>query len=49
MAPEARDELAAETIGLAAKAAAGFGGTVLIETVSGPKPYPLGTAVTRWP
>jgi hydroxypyruvate isomerase len=44
VAPEAQDELAAEMIGLAAKAVAGFGGTVLIEPVSGPKPYPLRTA-----
>ena len=42
--PAAQDELAAESIGLAAKAVAGFGGTVLIEPVSGPKPYPLRTA-----
>jgi len=42
--PGAQDELAAESIGLAAKAVASFGGTVLIEPVSGPKPYPLRTA-----
>ena len=42
--PAAQDELAVESIGLAAKAVAGFGGTVLIEPVSGPKPYPLRTA-----
>src|SRR6478672_6896508 len=42
--PAAQDELAAENIGLAAKAVASFGGTVLIEPVSGPKPYPLRTA-----
>jgi hydroxypyruvate isomerase len=42
--PVAQDELAAESIGLAAKAVASFGGTVLIEPVSGPKPYPLRTA-----
>jgi hydroxypyruvate isomerase len=42
--PAAQDELAAESIGLAAKAVASFGGTVLIEPVSGPKPYPLRTA-----
>ena len=42
--PAAQDELAAESIGLAAKAVAAFGGTVLIEPVSGPKPYPLRTA-----
>jgi hydroxypyruvate isomerase len=42
--PATQDELAAESIGLAAKAVASFGGTVLIEPVSGPKPYPLRTA-----
>jgi len=42
--PDAQDELAVENIALAAKAVAGFGGTVLIEPVSGPKPYPLRTA-----
>jgi hydroxypyruvate isomerase len=42
--PAAQDELAMESIGLAAKAVASFGGTVLIEPVSGPKPYPLRTA-----
>jgi hydroxypyruvate isomerase len=42
--PAAQDELAAENIALAAKAAAGIGATVLIEPVSGPKPYPLRTA-----
>ena len=41
VAPEAQDELAIENIALAAKAAAGIGATVLIEPVSGPKPYPL--------
>jgi len=42
--PAAQDELATENITLAAKAAAGIGATVLIEPVSGPKPYPLRTA-----
>jgi len=42
--PAAQDELATENIVLAAKAAAGIGATVLIEPVSGPKPYPLRTA-----
>ena len=42
--PAAQDELATENITLAAKAAARIGGTVLIEAVSGPKPYPLRTA-----
>ena len=40
----AQDELAIENIALAAKAAAGIGAGVLIEAVSGPKPYPLRTA-----
>lgn len=43
-APQAQDELALEAIAAAAKAVSGFGGTVLIEAVSGPKPYPLRTA-----
>ena len=47
--PAAQDELAAESIGLAAKAVASFGGTVLIEPVSGPKPYPLRTAADAVP
>jgi hydroxypyruvate isomerase len=42
--PAAQDELAVENIALAAKAAGGIGATVLIEPVSGPKPYPLRTA-----
>jgi hydroxypyruvate isomerase len=40
----AQDELAAENVTLAAKAAAGIGAAVFIEPVSGPKPYPLRTA-----
>ena len=40
----AQDDLAREQLGLAANAAAGMGATVLIESVSGPKPYPLRTA-----
>jgi hydroxypyruvate isomerase len=39
-----QDELAVENIALAAKAADGIGATVLIEPLSGPKPYPLRTA-----
>lgn len=39
-----QDELAADSIGRAAGAAARIGATVLIEPVSGPKPYPLRTA-----
>jgi len=42
--PAAQDEVATENIALAAKAVAGIGATVLIEPVSGPKPYPLRTA-----
>jgi hydroxypyruvate isomerase len=40
----AQDELATENIGLAAKAVQAIGATVLIEALSGPKPYPLRTA-----
>ena len=42
--PAAQDELATENLTLAARAVAGIGGTVLVEPVSGPKPYPLRTA-----
>ena len=42
--PAAQDELATESIALAAKAVESIGATVLIEPVSGPKPYPLRTA-----
>jgi hydroxypyruvate isomerase len=42
--PQQQDELARENIGRAADAAARIGATVLIEAVSGPKPYPLRTA-----
>ncbi len=42
--PAAQDDLALENIALAAKAAARIGSCVLIEPVSGPKPYPLRTA-----
>jgi hydroxypyruvate isomerase len=42
--PEQQDDLAMENLTLAAKAAAAIGGTVLVEAVSGPKPYPLRTA-----
>jgi hydroxypyruvate isomerase len=41
---EEQDELAREQLGLAAAAAARIDATVLIESVSGPKPYPLRTA-----
>jgi hydroxypyruvate isomerase len=40
----AQDDLATENLAFAAKAAARIGATVLIEPVSGPKPYPLRTA-----
>jgi hydroxypyruvate isomerase len=39
-----QDELGRESIALAAKAADAIGATVLVESVSGPKPYPLRTA-----
>lgn len=42
--PHEQDELAHEQLGRAAAAAARIGGTVLVESVSGPKPYPLRTA-----
>jgi hydroxypyruvate isomerase len=42
--PTEQDELAIENLGLAAAAAARIGATVLIEPISGPKPYPLRTA-----
>ncbi len=42
--PQVQDELATENLTLAAQSVAEFGGTVLIEPVSGPKPYPLRTA-----
>lgn len=42
--PEEQDELATENLSLAAAAADRIGATVLIEAVSGPKPYPLRTA-----
>jgi hydroxypyruvate isomerase len=41
---ERQDELAIENILLAASAAQGLNATVLIEPISGPKPYPLRTA-----
>lgn len=41
VAPEAQDELATEQLVAAAAAAARIGAVVLIEPVSGPKPYPL--------
>jgi hydroxypyruvate isomerase len=44
VAPEQQDELARDNLGRAADAAARIGATVLVEPVSGPKPYPLRTA-----
>ncbi|HEX5089290.1 MAG TPA: TIM barrel protein [Nocardioides sp.] len=44
VAPEQQDELAREQLRAAADAAARIGATVLVEPVSGPKPYPLRTA-----
>jgi hydroxypyruvate isomerase len=42
--PEAQDETAAQNLALAAAMAARIGATILVEPVSGPKPYPLRTA-----
>ncbi len=42
--PVEQDELGAENLAYAAKAADRLGATVLVEAVSGPKPYPLRTA-----
>lgn len=42
--PQQQDELARENLVRAAGAAARIGATVLVEPVSGPKPYPLRTA-----
>ena len=44
VAAEQQDELARDNLGRAADAAARIGATVLVEPVSGPKPYPLRTA-----
>lgn len=44
ISPQEQDELAVENLTLAAEAAARIGGAVLVEAVSGPKPYPLRTA-----
>jgi hydroxypyruvate isomerase len=41
---EQQDDLATENLTLAARAAAAINATVLVEPVSGPKPYPLRTA-----
>ena len=42
--PQQQDDLAAESLTLAARAAAAIDATILVEPVSGPKPYPLRTA-----
>lgn len=42
--PEQQDALAVENLTYAAERVASIGGTVLVEPVSGPKPYPLRTA-----
>ena len=42
--PHQQDAVALENLALAAKAADRLGATVLVEPVSGPKPYPLRTA-----
>lgn len=42
--PEQQDELGREQLAGAARAAQPIGATVLVESVSGPKPYPLRTA-----
>ncbi len=44
VSPQEQDELATESLAFAAEAVADLGGTVLVEPVSGPKPYPLRTA-----
>jgi len=44
VSPEEQDELATENLILAADAIAKYQATVLVEPVSGPKPYPLRTA-----
>jgi hydroxypyruvate isomerase len=44
VAPQQQDDLATENLMLAAQAAAAIDGTVLLEPISGPKPYPLRTA-----
>jgi hydroxypyruvate isomerase len=43
-APQQQDDLAAESLTLAARAAAAIDATILVEPVSGPKRYPLRTA-----
>jgi len=42
--PQEQDELGAQNLATAAQAADRLGATVLVEPVSGPKPYPLRTA-----
>lgn len=45
VAPQRQDELATENLVRAARASQEISATVLVESVSGPKPYPLRTAV----
>jgi hydroxypyruvate isomerase len=47
--PAAQDDLGVENLAFAAAAVARFGGTVLVESVSGPQPYPLRTAADAIP
>jgi hydroxypyruvate isomerase len=42
--PQQQDDLATENLTLAARAAAAIRATILVEPISGPKPYPLRTA-----
>jgi hydroxypyruvate isomerase len=42
--PTEQDEVAVENLAIAAAGVARIGGTVLVEAVSGPQPYPLRTA-----
>ncbi len=44
VSPEAQDRLATENLAFAARAVEGLGATVLVEMLSGPKPYPIRTA-----
>jgi hydroxypyruvate isomerase len=44
VAPAVQDDLATENLTIAADAVARIGGTVVVEAVSGPQPYPLRTA-----
>jgi hydroxypyruvate isomerase len=48
VAAQAQDELGAENLALAARAARRIGGTVLVEPVTGAPRYPLRTAADAW-